>query len=170
MSALRQGEARTQDRPRFPLAVLWCKAHEVYFTLYPLGFSPYGREPLALLTPSGNSVARERAQPYQGTYFQTALDAVDQPLWPDEGSEGCPLVSPGARYRQPSEQWIECLTLDRNRLSRARLAVRGTSRIPAPATLAPSQDHHPTIEAGSVIGSLRSREALVRALRSDLSS
>jgi len=33
-------------------------------------------------------VARDRAPPYQGTYFQAALDAVDQPLWPEESNEG----------------------------------------------------------------------------------
>jgi len=89
------------------LVVLWCKTHEVSFTLYPLGFSPYGREPLALLTPSGHSVARERAPPYQGTYFQAALDAVDQPLWPNESNEG----SNQPRYATQARRVARCCQL-----------------------------------------------------------
>jgi len=102
-----KGRRLRKTGPGFALTVLWCKTHEVCFTLYPPGFAPYGREPLVLLRPSGLSVARERAPPYQGTYFQAALDAVDQMLWPDEDHEG----SDHPRYATQSRHVTRCCRL-----------------------------------------------------------
>ncbi len=39
--------------PRFPVRVLYCHTHQRYFTVYPMGHIPYGRERLAPVDPSG---------------------------------------------------------------------------------------------------------------------
>ncbi len=93
--------------PGYPLTVVSCKTHGDCFTLYPPGHVPYGREPLVLLTPEGHSVTRDRAPPYQDTYFQAALDAVGRPLWPEEGTEG----SDQPRYATQARRVHRCSQL-----------------------------------------------------------
>ena len=74
--------------PGFPITVLNCKTHGRCFTLYPPGHVPYGRTPLVALSVQGGVVERERGPPYQGTYFQAALDASQKAAWPKEGTTG----------------------------------------------------------------------------------
>lgn len=41
-----QGYRERKQGPGFRLVVLWCKTHGCAFTVYPLGWYPYGRRPL----------------------------------------------------------------------------------------------------------------------------
>lgn len=43
----RQGARSRKCGPGFALTVVRCRVHEVAFTLYPLGWTPYGRAPVA---------------------------------------------------------------------------------------------------------------------------
>lgn len=70
--------------PAFPLYVVHCRTHGIHFTIYPPGFTPYGRVPLVSLSPSRTSVDKSRAPPYEGTYFQAACDAAKGKYWPKE--------------------------------------------------------------------------------------
>lgn len=55
--------------PDHPLDVCFCKTHRVYFTVYPLGFHPYGRRSCLPDDPGG--------------LWRAALDAASGVLWPD---------------------------------------------------------------------------------------
>lgn len=61
--------------PGHPLAVVSCSAHETgFFTLYPLGHVPYGRQPLVQRHEAG-----ERR--WRGTPFRAAIDAACGERW-----------------------------------------------------------------------------------------
>ena len=74
--------------PGFPLAVIGCKTHGVYFTLYPPGHVPYGRVSFAELALNGTPVEKGRGPPFGHTYFDAALDAAAGIQWPKSSSEG----------------------------------------------------------------------------------
>lgn len=75
--------------PGFPLAVIRCVTHKVYYTLYPPGYAPYGRKPLVLLSPDGGFVERDASQEaFEGTYFQAVLDGAKGFAWPKASLEG----------------------------------------------------------------------------------
>ncbi len=73
--------------PAFPLAVSRCSTHKRGFTLYPPGFVPHGRAPMAPVAPDGSSIKDDEHR-FSGTYFQAALDAGKKTAWPIEGYEG----------------------------------------------------------------------------------
>lgn len=74
--------------PCFALYVIYCRAHDVCFTLYPPGQVPYGRTALVVMGPEGKSVVKDRGPPFAGTYFDAALDAARGIAWGKESYEG----------------------------------------------------------------------------------
>lgn len=69
------GYRERKTGPQHPLAVVSCSAHETgFFTLYPPGHVPYGRQPLV----QGHEVGELR---WQDTPFQAALDAARGERW-----------------------------------------------------------------------------------------
>ena len=68
--------------PCFPILVLRCSTHNKGFTVYPPGYTPYGRHPLAPVGPDGELITEKRgAQRFAGTYFDAALDAANHCFW-----------------------------------------------------------------------------------------
>ena len=75
-----------------------CRSHSIYFTLYPYGHVPYGREPLVgNISACGKSILDETSADLgltrhpssaQGTIFEAALDASNKKTWPKEGAQG----------------------------------------------------------------------------------
>ena len=41
---------------------MYCEAHDLFFTVYPFGYTPYGRQPLVALDSSGNEIDHEKRQ------------------------------------------------------------------------------------------------------------
>jgi len=83
--------------PCFPLTVVYCKIHDLYFTLYPPGHYPYGRQPLVeqitvcgriLETSTDNLDLQNRLAFFRGSLFDAALDADLFYAWPKEGCQG----------------------------------------------------------------------------------
>lgn len=73
--------------PCFPILVIHCSTHNKGFTIYPPGYTPYGRYPLAPVGPDGELITEKRgAQRFRGTYFDAALDAANHCLWPCEST------------------------------------------------------------------------------------
>jgi hypothetical protein len=71
--------------PCFPLNVLRCRTHEIAFTLYPPGYTPWGRKKWAPVAPDGTVVAcEEGASRFQDTYFEAALVAAEGIVWARE--------------------------------------------------------------------------------------
>ncbi len=73
--------------PRFPLAVVGCSAHpQRRYTLYPPGHFPYGREPVAPYSSSGQLLldATKGQPPWEATLFAAAVDAAGGEGWPSE--------------------------------------------------------------------------------------
>jgi hypothetical protein len=88
-----------QTGPCFPLAVVYCKIHDVYFTLYPPGHYPYGRQPLVeqitvnseiveISTSADDLDLPDRLVFFRGSLFDAALDADLFHAWPKEGCQG----------------------------------------------------------------------------------
>jgi hypothetical protein len=74
--------------PEFELAVMQCKTHHRYFTVYPHGYAPYQRQPLAPISPSGGPVlGLESATAFEGTVFTAALDAAQGKAWQRSSQE-----------------------------------------------------------------------------------
>jgi hypothetical protein len=69
--------------PPFALCVMRCRTHEIGFTLYPPGYTPWGRKPWVaderLVT-----VDDDAAWLRNNTYFEAALDAAQRIVWPRE--------------------------------------------------------------------------------------
>jgi len=87
--------------PCFPLAVVGCSAHpQGRYTLYPPGHFPYGREPVAPYSPTGELLpAAETGRPlWQMTLFAAAVDAAKGEGW----SEESPWDDPRRRRTQGS--------------------------------------------------------------------
>ncbi len=71
--------------PCFPLSVMRCCTHDVAFTLYPPGYTPWGREKWAPVAPDGATLTSEASsQRFRGTYFDAALDAAEDVVWARE--------------------------------------------------------------------------------------
>lgn len=66
-----------------------CLTHGIGFTLYPPGFTPYGRKPIAPVGPDGAIMVQHGdGHPFEGTYFDAAIDAQKGHLWPAESYVG----------------------------------------------------------------------------------
>ena len=71
--------------PCFSLSVMCCRTHGIAFTLYPPGHVPWGRQSWAPVAPDGTVLTTEEgALCFQGTYFDAALDAAMDVVWPKE--------------------------------------------------------------------------------------
>ena len=93
--------------PCFPLAVVGCVAHpQRRYTLYPPGHFPYGRNPMAPYSPSGELLVDDatRQPPWQTTIFAAAVDAAKGQGWSSESlwndprrrrTQGCRLQLTG---------------------------------------------------------------------------
>jgi hypothetical protein len=92
--------------PCFPLTVLRCRTHKTAFTLYPPGYTPWGREKWAPVAPDGTVLTCEgSASRFQDTYFEAALAAAEGIVWARE--KECE-----ADFRHPSFITQQC-SLDR---------------------------------------------------------
>ena len=71
--------------PGFPLYVMRCRIHGVVFTLYPPGYTPWGRQKWAPVAPDGALLSSEKdASPFRNTYFEAALDLAENIIWVNE--------------------------------------------------------------------------------------
>lgn len=73
--------------PGFALVVVRCHTHQQAFTLYPPGYAPYARRPVAPVVPDGGLPrleAREQAENFRGSLFEAAVDAAAGHAWPRE--------------------------------------------------------------------------------------
>jgi hypothetical protein len=91
------GRRERQQGPEFALVVAVCHAHRRYFTLYPPGWTPWGR--IAVQEPSA-------ADSWKTTMFAAALDAAAGRLWPVEslGALGCAKTQ--GRWIHRCGQWL----------------------------------------------------------------
>lgn len=78
------GRREREHGPGFPLVVAVCHAHGRHFTLYPPGWTPWGRVAV-------HAVGDDGAAAWDSTLFAAALDAAAGRLWPVEsvGARGC---------------------------------------------------------------------------------
>jgi len=74
--------------PEIPLAVVRCRDHcGPAFTLYPPGYTPYGRRPIAPVSLSGQVLRDgESGEPaWRQTLFSASIDASSERRWPRSG-------------------------------------------------------------------------------------
>lgn len=95
--------------PLHDLAVLTCRTHGGFFTLYPPGFGPYLRKPVVRdgLDRPTKSMGKRVLDIFGGTLFEAALDAADGLAWerhrsamgttPDKWSTQCRQIDKAAR-------------------------------------------------------------------------
>lgn len=68
--------------PEFPILVVRCVHHKVSFTIYPVGFTPFGRSSIAPVAPDGRlTIDGDGSDQFVGTYFDAALDAAKPFAW-----------------------------------------------------------------------------------------
>lgn len=78
-----------QYGPSFPLLVAKCKTDKRSFTIYPPGYTPYERHPLAPVAPDRDLIERDSDSPFfADTYFEAAIDAAHSDFWPCESLSG----------------------------------------------------------------------------------
>ena len=94
-----------QRGPDFPLVVAICHAHGRYFTLYPPGWTPWGRVPVHEGGDDGDD-GDDGAAAWRRTMFVAALDAAEGRLWPVEsvGAIGCGRTQ--SRWLQRCGAWL----------------------------------------------------------------
>jgi len=69
---VQHGFRERKTGPELPIQVLRCRAHKLYFTVYPVGHVPYGRVRMAPVDPGGDAlevVEGEAAASWRGTLF-----------------------------------------------------------------------------------------------------
>lgn len=66
--------------PSHPLWVLKCDVHACWFTVYPLGWLPFGRRAIVELDSQGESVLS--GSPWDNTAFGAAIDEERGKVWP----------------------------------------------------------------------------------------
>jgi len=76
--------------PGYFLAQFKCLIHSRSFTIYPIGWSPFGRLPIVDLSPSGEVVSED----LERTLFSAVADAAQGIRWPTESRQS--QVSPGS--------------------------------------------------------------------------
>ena len=84
--------------PGFPLRILQCRTHPHYFTVYPLGFTPYARQALAPLASAVRAAASGSpaiSSPWDRTVFEAAVRAAEGKLGLRDVIHGDPVE---ARY------------------------------------------------------------------------
>lgn len=73
--------------PIFALAVGRCRSHICDFTIYPLGWTPYGRRPLVDLASDGEPRVEDESVPWQESEFMASVDAEQKSKWPETGKQ-----------------------------------------------------------------------------------
>ncbi|RLB45240.1 MAG: hypothetical protein DRJ42_30365 [Deltaproteobacteria bacterium] len=81
-----------------------CRTHRRGFTLYPPAHVPYGRYPVAPVSPDGRAAGKGLDR-FVGTIFKAALDASRGLAWPRE-SDGGPCWPSMWRRLKESEVWL----------------------------------------------------------------
>jgi hypothetical protein len=72
--------------PAFALCVMRCCTHEIGFTLYPPGYTPWGRKPWVCegVVAKGEDDVEDHAERFRNTYFEAALGAAEDVFWSRE--------------------------------------------------------------------------------------
>lgn len=86
-----------RDRKTGPgmVLVVRCTVHKIGFTLYPIGYTPYGRSKIAPISPDGKmSIGLQGADRFSCTYFDAALDAAGSNAWRHDYQDLSPTVPP----------------------------------------------------------------------------
>jgi hypothetical protein len=69
----------------FPIAGMHCEAHDISFTVYPPGWTPYARSRLLLVDHNGHILKPEASVScWIDTVFEAVVDASNKHLWPEE--------------------------------------------------------------------------------------
>ena len=86
--------------PSFPLRILRCRTHAHYFTVYPTGYTPHGRQ---RLSPIASTAVAPNAAPggqWEGTVFEAAVGAAAGKLGLREVIHGDPVEPRYATQRR----------------------------------------------------------------------
>jgi len=90
----RDGLRKRKTGPSFPLQVMICKPHG-HFTVYPLGFTPYGRTAVAPVGFSGEVLADKLpatpASQWRNSIFEAPVAMGGGPTWRRELGQADPL-------------------------------------------------------------------------------
>jgi hypothetical protein len=72
--------------PAFALCVMRCRTHAIGFTLYPPGYTPWGRKPWVCegIVAKVEDDVEDPTEGFRNTYFEAALDAAEGVFWPRE--------------------------------------------------------------------------------------
>lgn len=94
---------RRKTGPEIPLRILYCKRHDLHFTVYPVGYVPYGRRAEAVVDFCGRPLEWSEPEPdvsCRGVFFEAALDAANDRSWQQPVD--------GRRPSYPTQRrWIE---------------------------------------------------------------
>ena len=82
--------------PQFALCVMRCRTHEIGFTLYPPGYTPWGRKPWVRngVVAKVEDDVEDSAEWFRNTYFEAALDAAEGVFWPREKTIDSDFATP----------------------------------------------------------------------------
>lgn len=85
--------------PGYPLAKGRCAQHDCTFTIYPLGWSPFGRRRVVILSPAGFDIDRHEVglSAWTETAFGATADADAGCRWPHSSAE---VVAWRGRYKR----------------------------------------------------------------------
>jgi hypothetical protein len=82
--------------PAFALCVMRCRTHTIGFTLYPPGYTPWGRKPWVCegVVAKVEDDVEDNAEWFRNTYFDAALDVAAGVLWPREKAIDADFATP----------------------------------------------------------------------------
>ena len=132
----RDGRRVRKCGPGFMLCVFQCIVHERRFTVYPPGWTPYSRKPIAALDHLGRMVSNVNGDAtWDGTEFDALLAASRSEIWPEELSLGPDDVKdPQSQSKKTQHRHIagamQLLCLDTKSTDKDREAVARTLRLP----------------------------------------
>jgi len=98
---------RRKTGPGFPLRILKCWTHARYFTVYPLGFTPYARQALAPLASALRAAASGSpaiSSPWDRTVFEEAVRATEGKLGLRDVIRGDPVEPRYATGRRRTQR------------------------------------------------------------------
>jgi hypothetical protein len=88
--------------PAFALCVMRCRTHAIGFTLYPPGYTPWGRKPWVRegVVAQVEDDVEDHTEWFRNTYFDAALDAAEGIFWPREKVLDAELGTPSDLTQQ----------------------------------------------------------------------